>query len=166
MCLFVCFVVKILTTGLKRSATTGAHPKASTSKRSHLNETQASITHTGLPVHPKTAKALASKLSERCGLSMKKAKESSSTAGRSNKIVSNDVQIPPLISFQGTSSGTDSENLQPQQSHTSNLNSEHHPFPALKNRNNDDLNATVHNLTKKCKVQMTLNADEAKVVSI
>lgn len=161
------FTVKVLTTGVKRSATTGAHPKATSTKRSHLNETQASITHTGLPVHPKTAKALASKLSERCGLSMKKAKESGSTAGgRSTKIVSSDVQIPPLVSFQGTSSGTDSENPQPQQSHTPNLNSEHHPFPALKNRHNDDLNATVHNLAKRCKTQMTLNADEAKVVRV
>lgn len=151
---------------MKRSATTGTHPKASSTKRSHLNETQASITHTGLPVHPKTAKALASKLSERCGLSMKKAKEStSSTAGKSNKTVSNDVQIPPLVSIQGTTSGTDSENLQPQQCHITNLNSEHHPFPALKNRNTADLNATVHNLAKKCKVQMCLNADETKVVS-
>lgn len=150
---------------MKRSATTGTQPKGTSTKRSHLNETQASITHTGLPVHPKTAKALASKLSERCGLSLKRAKENSSAAGRSNKSISSDVPIPPLVSFQGTSSGTDSENLLPQSSNnTPNLNGEHHPFPALKNRNNDDLNATVHNLAKKCKVQMTLNADEAKVV--
>lgn len=100
---------------------------------------------------------------------MKKAKEnnSSSIAGRSNKTILSGIQIPPLVSFQGIASGTDSVNLQPpQQSHTSILNGEHHPFSALKNRNNDDLNATVHNLAKKCKVQMILNADEAKVVRI
>lgn len=86
-------------TGVKRSSSSHGH-KSST-KRSYLSDSQSSITHTGSPVNPMTAKALASKLNERNSLlngTKKSSTQSSITAANSSS--SNDIPVPPLISIQ------------------------------------------------------------------
>lgn len=161
--LFSNFAVRIVTAGVKRSSSQSSQTKGATIKRSHMNENQASITHTGSPVNPMTAKALASKLNERNSL-VKKAKEQQAQIGSPvNKL--NDVPVPPLVSIQGTSSSgvnRDSENFQ--RNNIPNINGDH-SIP-LKNRNSDDLNVTAKSFAKKCKVQSASMADEAKVVSL
>lgn len=98
-------------TGVKRSPANHNTSKISNSKRSYLSESQSSITHTGSPVNPMTAKALASKLNERNNL-LNGSKKSQST---SNNGAVNDIPIPPLISIQTSSAnnrfkdGTDSQ---------------------------------------------------------
>lgn len=103
------FIVRILT-GVKRSSSSHGHK--SSSKRSYLSDSQSSITHTGSPVNPMTAKALASKLNERNNLlngNKKTNTQISSSAAaaisamNSNSSV-NDIPIPPLISIQTASS--------------------------------------------------------------
>lgn len=100
--------VKVLT-GVKRSSSNNNHSKNPANKRSYLSETQSSITHTGSPVNPMTAKALASKLNERnsilngakkgppCGT----AAAAVAAAAVSNGPI-NDIPVPPLISIQMT----------------------------------------------------------------
>lgn len=151
-------------TGVKRSSSHNSQNKNAPTKRSHLNENQTSTTHTGSPVNPMTAKALASKLNERNSL-VKKAKEQQAQDA-SSKITSNDVPVPPLVSIQGTSTSTnrDSENLQP--NNTPNLNGNHSKFSPLKNRNSDNLSLTAKNFAKKCKLsQVTSASDEVKTVN-
>lgn len=81
---------------MKRSTTSHSTSKIASSKRSYLSESQSSITHTGSPVNPLTAKALASKLNERNSL-LNGAKKTQATG---NNGVVNDIPIPPLISIQ------------------------------------------------------------------
>lgn len=106
-------IVKVLT-GIKRSSSNNGNSKNHlSSKRSYLSESHSSITHTGSPVNPMTAKALASKLNERNMLNgVKKASDQSN--GNSN-----DVPMPPLISIKTTStssvSGKFKDGDQPQQ---------------------------------------------------
>lgn len=97
---YLFFTVKILSAGVKRSATNPTQSKSATNKRSYLNESQSSITHTGSPVNPLTAKALASKLNERN--SMLNGAKKASTAGSSNGSA-NDIPVPPLVSIQTAS---------------------------------------------------------------
>lgn len=96
--------VKVLT-GVKRSSSNNNHSKNPANKRSYLSETQSSITHTGSPVNPMTAKALASKLNERNSIlnGAKKGPPSGTAAAAavSNGQV-NDIPVPPLISIQMT----------------------------------------------------------------
>lgn len=87
-------IVRVLS-GVKRSSSNHGHSKSSSSKRSYLSESQSSITHTGSPVNPMTAKALASKLNERNNM-LNGAKKVSGHG--------TDIPIPPLISIQTSSS--------------------------------------------------------------
>lgn len=105
---FILFSVRILT-GVKRSPSVHGH-KSST-KRSYLSDSQSSITHTGSPVNPMTAKALASKLNERNNMlngTKKTNVHTSSSAsammiGTNSNGSANDIPIPPLISIQTAS---------------------------------------------------------------
>lgn len=90
--------------GVKRSSSNHGHSKSSSSKRSYLSESQSSITHTGSPVNPMTAKALASKLNERNNMLNGAKKVSNHGTGQSNGTI-NDIPIPPLISIQTSTSG-------------------------------------------------------------
>lgn len=92
-------------TGVKRSSSNNNHSKNPANKRSYLSESQSSITHTGSPVNPMTAKALASKLNERNSI-LNGAKKgppcgTAAVAAVSNGPV-NDIPVPPLISIQMT----------------------------------------------------------------
>lgn len=98
---FIKFIVRILT-GVKRTSTSHGPTKLPASKRTYLSESQSSITHTGSPVNPMTAKALASKLNERNSL-LNGSKKAQSTPQHNGAV--NDIPIPPLISIQ-TSSAT------------------------------------------------------------
>ncbi|XP_031635665.1 uncharacterized protein LOC116348727 [Contarinia nasturtii] len=93
--------VRILT-GVKRSSSNHGHSKNNT-KRSYLSESQSSITHTGSPVNPMTAKALASKLNERHNM-LNGTKKISTQGMTANNGTVNDIPVPPLISIQTTSS--------------------------------------------------------------
>lgn len=93
-------------TGVKRSSSNHGHK--SSAKRSYLSDSQSSITHTGSPVNPMTAKALASKLNERNNLlnGTKKGANTHSTSTSTmigNNSSVNDIPIPPLISIQTSS---------------------------------------------------------------
>lgn len=119
-----CFIpVKVLTS-TKRPAASAHHSKSSSSssKRSQNGENQSSITHTGLPVNPFTAKALASKLNERNqflnGAKSQATKTAQSAARQTStgnaKVAASstkEVPVPPLISIQTRPSGN--ENGQP-----------------------------------------------------
>lgn len=118
-----CFIpVKVLTS-TKRPAASTNHSKSSSSssKRSQSGENQSSITHTGLPVNPFTAKALASKLNERNQFlngAKNQATKTAQIAARHTstgnaKVASStkEVPVPPLISIQTRPSGM--ENGQP-----------------------------------------------------
>lgn len=89
-------------TGVKRSSSNHGHSKSAANKRSYLSESQSSVTHTGSPVNPMTAKALASKLNERNNMLNGAKKASGHGAGQSNGST-NDIPIPPLISIQTSS---------------------------------------------------------------
>lgn len=162
--------MKILT-GVKRPSSHNSHTKG-TAKRSHLNESQASITHTGSPVNPMTAKALASKLNERNNLvkALKRAKEQQEAQHSTlNKVTTNNVPVPPLVSIQGTSSGADhrvidSENVQQRKS-TSNMNGDHLAISPLKNRNADDMNNKGHLFSKKSRSTTEGSPDDVKMVN-
>lgn len=115
-------LVRVLT-GVKRSSSQSSSSKShsSSTKRSHLNDSQSSITHTGSPVNPMTAKALASKLNERNNLlhaALHAAKKSCQTSvkpltsANSTKNTLNDIPVPPLISIQTTQRFVDMENIQ------------------------------------------------------
>lgn len=101
-------------TGVKRSSSNHGHSKNNT-KRSYLNESQSSITHTGSPVNPMTAKALASKLNERNNM-LNGVKKASTHGTATNNSTVNDIPVPPLISIQTSSTsnrfkdGGDSQN--------------------------------------------------------
>lgn len=97
----ISIIVRILT-GVKR--TSSSHGHKTSSKRSYLSDSQSSITHTGSPVNPMTAKALASKLNERNNLlnGTKKGNTQSSSSAMNNSSA-NDIPIPPLISIQTAS---------------------------------------------------------------
>ena len=99
--------VKILTGTVKRTAT--APPSSKTlptpSKRSQLNDAAMMVTHTGSPVNPVTAKALATKLSERNSNNIAVSNcvsSSSSTVIDVLKVqtVSGPSSIPPLVTIQ------------------------------------------------------------------
>lgn len=86
----------------KRPSATILNPKTSIpSKRSQLNETNPAVTHTGSPVNPFTAKALASKLNERNmhtnGVN-KTIKPLSNI--NCNAVGIKEMPVPPLISLQ------------------------------------------------------------------
>lgn len=90
--------VKVLTSA-KRAATLAAgHAKATASKRSQAGESQSSITHTGLPVNPITAKALASKLNERNSFLNGQSSRVNGSAAKAAK--QSDIPMPPLVSIQ------------------------------------------------------------------
>lgn len=97
---FLFIAVKVLSP-TKRPATT-SHSKSSSAKRSQLGESQSAITHTGSPVNPFTAKALASKLNERNsmlnGSNGSQKHLQSKSSGSTNKTT--DIPMPPLISIQ------------------------------------------------------------------
>lgn len=99
----IAFTVRILS-GVKRSASTHGHSKGASTKRSYLSESQSSITHTGSPVNPMTAKALASKLNERNNMLNGAKKSSTQVTGQSNGSA-NDLPMPPLVCIQTTSGG-------------------------------------------------------------
>lgn len=82
--------------GVKRASANHAHKNST--KRSYLSESQSSVTHTGSPVNPMTAKALASKLNERNSLlnGTKKATQGQIITNGT----ANDIPVPPLISIQ------------------------------------------------------------------
>lgn len=98
--------VKILTGTVKRTAT--APPSSKTlptpSKRSQLNDAAMMVTHTGSPVNPVTAKALATKLSERNSnnIAVSNVFSSNSTVIDVLKVqtVSGPSSIPPLVTIQ------------------------------------------------------------------
>lgn len=87
--------------GVKRTSSNHSHSKPS-NKRSYLSESQSSITHTGSPVNPMTAKALASKLNERNNMLNGSKKGSAQGTVSSNGTV-NDIPVPPLICIQTVS---------------------------------------------------------------
>lgn len=99
-------------TSTKRPTGSSNHSKSSSnsSKRSQTGENQSSITHTGLPVNPITAKALASKLNERNQFLNGARSQATKTAltaprqqsNRNAKVASpvKEVPVPPLISIQ------------------------------------------------------------------
>lgn len=94
--------VRVLT-GVKRSASNHGHAK-NNNKRSYLTEGQSSITHTGSPVNPMTAKALASKLNERNNILNGARKAYAQGTDNCNSVGTvNDIPIPPLICIQTTS---------------------------------------------------------------
>lgn len=94
-------IVRVLT-GVKRSSSNNGHSKNHLSnKRSYLSESHSSITHTGSPVNPMTAKALASKLNERNNMLNGVKKASDQSNGNLN-----DVPMPPLISIQTISTSS------------------------------------------------------------
>lgn len=101
--LFV-FTVRILS-GVKRSASSHGHSKGATTKRSYLSESQSSITHTGSPVNPMTAKALASKLNERNNMLNGARKSSTQVTNQCNGTANDltDLPVPPLVCIQTTS---------------------------------------------------------------
>lgn len=92
--------VRVLS-GIKRSSSNHGHKVSA--KRSYSSENQSSITHTGSPVNPMTAKALASKLNERNSL-LNEAKKAQ-LHGCSSSIIGtlNEIPVPPLISIQTSS---------------------------------------------------------------
>lgn len=96
------FTVRILS-GVKRSASNHGHSKGASTKRSYLSESQSSITHTGSPVNPMTAKALASKLNERNSM-LNGAKKSSTQVTSKSNGSANDPPMPPLVCIQTTNS--------------------------------------------------------------
>lgn len=110
--------VKVLT-ATKRPTASSNHSKSSSSssKRSQNGDNQSSITHTGLPVNPFTAKALASKLNERNqflnGAKNQAAKSApipsrpAATVHAKSASSVKDVPVPPLISIQARSAGTE-----------------------------------------------------------
>lgn len=112
--IFFLILVKVLS-GSKRPATSNTSSKSlhSQSKRTQSNDSQSTITHTGLPVNPNTAKALASKLNERSHnnnnsnsnknsnnifIGLKAAKPSMNLSDRKMSI--NEIPVPPLVSIQ------------------------------------------------------------------
>lgn len=105
--------VRVLS-GVKRASANHAH-KSST-KRSYLSESQSSVTHTGSPVNPMTAKALASKLNERNNL-LNGAKKTTHGQITTNGTV-NDIPIPPLISIQTAPATNRSKDGQDLHTHT------------------------------------------------
>lgn len=96
-------------TATKRPAPSNPHSKSlsHSSKRSQAIDNQSTITHTGSPVNPFTAKALASKLNERSNIingSHTNALKNVSTRPFINintkKMAVKDMPVPPLISIQ------------------------------------------------------------------
>ena len=88
-------------TGIKRSSSSHGHK--SSSKRSYLSDSQSSITHTGSPVNPMTAKALASKLNERNLLLNGTKKCNTQFSSSSINSSANYIPVPPLIIIQTAS---------------------------------------------------------------
>lgn len=92
---------------VKRPANTGSSNKsiANPSKRSTASDINPAVTVTGAPVNPSTAKALASKLTERSNQQNRTITATSNSttnvhyAAATNPVASNDVPIPPLISI-------------------------------------------------------------------
>lgn len=87
-------------TGVKRASANHGHKN--NTKRSYLSEGQSSITHTGSPVNPMTAKILASKLNERNNLlnGTKKGTMHGTQAPLNTNGTAIDIPVPPLISIQ------------------------------------------------------------------
>lgn len=120
--IFLIFCVSLLSvkvlSGTKRSATSSSSSKSSHSqtKRSQSNDSQSAVTHTGLPVNPNTAKALASKLNERSHNNNNNYKNSDKMNSNNNfiglkptkstlnlndrKVPINEIPVPPLVSIQ------------------------------------------------------------------
>lgn len=90
--------------------------KAPYSKRSHLSDSQSSITHVGSPVNPMTAKALASKLLKKPSVQTA-VNAIKNTSAPELLDQSNEVPMPPLVSIQAPSAYTkrscDTDNVQP-----------------------------------------------------
>lgn len=150
--------VKILS-GIKRSSSQNSNLKnhSTSTKRSHLNDSQASITHTGSPVNPMTAKALASKLNERNSLlnGTKKPSTITKPSGTTNsaKHTSNEIPIPPLISIQPTQRFLEVDSGQQRSTHLSNT-----PMSSALNGGADleaDVNVPTFNIFKKPENDLT-----------
>lgn len=153
-------------TGVKRSSSNHGHSKSST-KRSYLSEGQSSITHTGSPVNPMTAKALASKLNERNNMlnGAKKASGNGTTPNNgtaSNNGTANDIPVPPLISIQttpnrfkdGDDSGQQQRKISPTKKittdvHSKSTNDGKHHKTEKPNKQSNGINTVHHSKTVK-----------------
>lgn len=173
--------VKVITS-TKRPAASSSHSKSSssTSKRSQTSENhQSSITHTGLPVNPFTAKALASKLNERNqflnGVKNQTTKPSHPPPSRQSadanaKVVVSvkEVPVPPLISIQtrpsGMENGQYSSTPSTIQSTTTNSNEDYEQYGNVPAFNIFKSNSTASNDASRNGSDTF--ADEIKMVNI
>lgn len=161
--------MKVLSS-VKRPASSILTTKSATvpSKRSQTIDAQSTVTHTGSPVNPFTAKALASKLNERNNSntsSNNSPNHVKQLANANAKVFIKEIPVPPLISIQMPQQRTfETENTQQHMGMI--LNDKPKLTPINKKVADDldsDLNVPTFNIFKKSTSCLPINGIEDSI---
>lgn len=161
--------MKILST-IKRPAASETTKKSAgiPSKRSTGNEINPAVTVTGAPVNPSTAKALASKLTERSNQLHHKLTTNGTVIAATlstliPSVAAKEIPIPPLVSLQHTTQvhrPTETENIAPIAMAVNGQEMAPPPITAYQNEYEAELNVPTFNIMKKSTANNHIGMDD------